>query len=59
MAKLRIVQRRSANGANPTQRAALRSLGLGRIGSSTERADDPTVLGALRRIRHLVSVEQA
>ena len=39
MAELRVIQVRSANGADPSQRAALRSLGLGRIGP---RPSDPT-----------------
>jgi large subunit ribosomal protein L30 len=56
-AKLRITQHRSANGANPKQRETLRTLGLGRIGSSTERPDDPTVRGAIRTVGHLVKVE--
>jgi len=58
MASVRITQVRSANGANPKQRAALRTLGLGRIGAASERADDPTVNGALRRVEHLVRVER-
>jgi large subunit ribosomal protein L30 len=58
MAKLRVTQVRSANGANPSQRGALRSLGLGRIGRTTEREDDPSVLGALRIVDHLVKVER-
>ena len=57
-AGLRITQVRSANGANPSQRGALRSLGLGRIGSSTERDDHPTVRGALRIVDHLVKIER-
>ena len=55
---LRITQRRSANGANPAQRAALRSLGLGRIGRTVERPDHPTLRGAIERVRHLVEVEE-
>jgi large subunit ribosomal protein L30 len=58
MATLRVTQIKSTNGANPTQRGALRSLGLGRIGKTTERPDDPTVLGAIQRVRHLVQVEE-
>ncbi len=58
MGTLRLTQVRSSNGANPTQRGALRSLGLGRIGKTTERPDDPTVLGAIQRVRHLVQVEE-
>jgi large subunit ribosomal protein L30 len=58
MAALRITQVRSSNGANPRQRAALRTLGLGRIGAGTERPDEPTVRGALRRVEHLVRIER-
>ncbi|MBA3421809.1 MAG: 50S ribosomal protein L30 [Thermoleophilaceae bacterium] len=58
MADLRVTQVRSANGANPKQRAALRSLGLGPIGSACERPDEPTVRGALRVVEHLVRIER-
>ena len=39
--KLRITQYRSVNGANPRQRDTLRTLGLGRIGRTVERPDEP------------------
>ena len=55
--KLRITQYRSANGANPAQRDTLRTLGLGRIGRSVERPDDPSVRGAIATVQHLVKVE--
>ena len=55
--KLRITQHRSANGANPRQRDTLRTLGLGRIGRSVERPDEPTVRGAIATVSHLVRVE--
>jgi large subunit ribosomal protein L30 len=58
MAKLVITQVRSSNGANPRQRGTLRTLGLGKIGRSVERDDDPTVRGAIERVRHLVRVEE-
>ena len=56
---LRITQFKSANGANPQQRDTLRTLGLGKIGRTTERPDEPTVRGAVYRVRHLVKVEDA
>jgi large subunit ribosomal protein L30 len=58
MATLRITQFKSANGANPKQRDTLRTLGLGKIGRSTERPDDPGVRGAIYAVRHLVKVEE-
>ena len=54
---MRITQVKSANGTNPKQKGALQTLGLGKIGRSTERPDDPTVRGAIRRVAHLVKVE--
>jgi large subunit ribosomal protein L30 len=56
MATLRITQVRSTNGANPQQRASLRTLGLGKIGRSSEREDHPTVRGLIHSVRHLVEV---
>ena len=54
---LKITQVRSANGSQRKQRATLLSLGLGKIGRSVERPDEPTVRGAVHAIRHLVEVE--
>ena len=56
--KLRITQLRSANGANPKQRDTLRTLGLGRIGRSVERPDEPAVRGAIATVSHLVKVDR-
>jgi large subunit ribosomal protein L30 len=58
MGTLRITQLRSANGANPRQRDTLRTLGLGKIGRTSEKPDDPSVRGAIHRVRHLVKVEE-
>jgi large subunit ribosomal protein L30 len=55
---LKVTQIKSANGANPAQRDTLRTLGLGKIGRSTERPDQPTVRGAIHAVRHLVKVEK-
>jgi len=56
--KLRITQLRSVNGANPKQRDTLRTLGLGRIGRSVERPDEPAVRGAIATVSHLVKVDR-
>ena len=49
-------QTRSANGASPDQRAALRSLKLGRIGSTSSFPDSPNLQGQIRAVSHLVEV---
>ena len=56
MAALRITQVRSSNGSNRKQRESLRTLGLGKIGRSSEREDHPTVRGLIHSVRHLVEV---
>jgi large subunit ribosomal protein L30 len=55
--KLVLRQVKSPNGATRKQRESLRALGLGRIGKSSERPDHPTVRGQLRKIGHLVEVD--
>ena len=57
--KLVITQHRSSAGANRPQRETLRTLGLRGIGKSTERPDGPALRGMLRRVAHLVKVEEA
>jgi large subunit ribosomal protein L30 len=58
MAKLRITQTRSQIGQTQRHRGTLRALGLGRIGRSVERTDSPETLGMLRKVRHLVKIEE-
>jgi large subunit ribosomal protein L30 len=53
-----ITQLRSSNGTDRTQRETLRALGLRGIGSRSQRADGPAVRGMLRKVAHLVVVEQ-
>jgi large subunit ribosomal protein L30 len=59
MKKLRITQTRSEIGQTERHRGTLRALGLGRIGRSVEREDSRETLGMLRKVRHLVKVEEA
>ena len=58
MAKIRIRLVRSTIGALPKQRATVRSLGLRKIGSSAEQEASPTILGMVKAVSHLVSVEE-
>jgi large subunit ribosomal protein L30 len=59
VAKLRITQVRSQIGQTRRHRGTLRALGLGRIGKTVEHEDGPTLAGALRKVRHLVEIEEA
>ena len=59
MAKLKITQTRSKIGQSERHRGTLRALGLGRIGRSAEHEESPALAGMLRKVRHLVKVENA
>jgi large subunit ribosomal protein L30 len=54
---VKIRQVRSANGSNPSQKATLAALGLGRIGKAVERKETPQLKGQLRVVSHLVEVD--
>ena len=59
MAKLRLTQVRSQIGQSQRHRGTLRALGLGKIGRTAEHDDTPVIAGMLRKVRHLVKVEDA
>ena len=57
--KLKITQVRSQIGQSERHRGTLRALGLGKIGRSAEHQESPQLAGMLRKVRHLVKVEDA
>jgi large subunit ribosomal protein L30 len=57
MPTLKITQVRSQIGQSQKHRGTLRALGLGKIGRTVERPDSPETLGMLRKVRHLVKIE--
>jgi large subunit ribosomal protein L30 len=59
VAKLRITQVRSQIGETQRHRGTLRALGLGKIGRAVEREDSPETLGMLRKVRHLVRIDES
>ena len=58
MAKLKLTQVRSQISQSERHRGTLRALGLGRIGKTAEQELTPSIAGALRKVRHLVKVEE-
>jgi len=58
MADLKVTQVRSAIGSKPKARGTLRALGLGRIGKSNTLPDRPEIQGMIRKVTHLVAVEE-
>jgi large subunit ribosomal protein L30 len=56
--RIRIRLTRSLNGALPNQRATVRSLGLRKVGSVREQDASPVILGMVKVVSHLVTVEE-
>jgi large subunit ribosomal protein L30 len=57
MAKLVITQVKSSAGASRKQHETLKTLGLGKIGRTVEREDQPAVRGLVHAVSHLVTVD--
>jgi large subunit ribosomal protein L30 len=59
MSKVLVTQIRSQIGQSQRHRGTLRALGLGKIGRTAEHQEGPVLAGMLRKVRHLVKVEDA
>ena len=57
-AKLKIVLRRSLIGRPDDQKSTVRVLGLTKIHSSVLQDDTPAIRGMIRKVEHLVTVEE-
>lgn len=57
--KVRVTQVASGNGRKPGQQATLVGLGLNKIRRTRELEDTPSVRGMIRKVAHLVKVEEA
>ena len=58
MAKLRITQIKSKNGATKRQIANLASLGIHRLHQTVEVEANPVNKGMIAKVQHLVKVEE-
>ena len=56
--KVKITLRKSLIGQKPKAKETVRSLGLKKINSSTEREISPMIQGMLNKIEHLVEIEE-
>lgn len=56
---LRVTQVKSEIGFDRRQRATLRGLGIRRLHAQVSLEDTPSVRGMIRKVRHLVKVEEA
>ena len=60
MSKVKVTQIKSGIGESERHRGTLRALGLGRIGNTSEQdVANPAVKGMLRKVAHLVKVDEA
>jgi large subunit ribosomal protein L30 len=57
MTSMKITQIKSTIGQSDRHARTLRALGLGKIGRSAEHVDSPQLRGMLRKVDHLVRVE--
>jgi large subunit ribosomal protein L30 len=55
--KIRVTQVASGNGRKPGQQATLIGLGLNKISKTIEITATPEVLGMVRKVAHLLKVE--
>jgi large subunit ribosomal protein L30 len=56
---LKVTQVKSEIGETKQHRGTLRALGLGRIGKTAEVKQSPAAAGMLRKVAHLVKVEES
>lgn len=54
---LKVTLKKSVIGYNKKQRATVKALGLGKVGSSVLQSESPAILGMLNKIPHLLTVE--
>jgi large subunit ribosomal protein L30 len=58
MANIKVTQVRSAINRTKRQKLTLLALGLKKIGQVVEHEATPNILGMVRKVEHLVSVEE-
>ncbi len=58
MTKLRITWVKSTIGRRFDQKRTVRALGLRRLGHTVELGDSPSLRGMIKKVHHLVSVEE-
>lgn len=59
MAKIKVTKVKSAINRTKRQKLTLEALGLKKIGQVVEHEATPNILGMVRKVEHLVSVEES
>lgn len=58
MAKIRVTKTGSTIEKDERQKRTIKALGLNKIGSSNELENTPAIAGMVRKVQHLIKVEQ-
>ncbi|MGB0136938.1 MAG: 50S ribosomal protein L30 [Flavobacteriales bacterium] len=58
MGKIRVTQVRSAIGRPARQKATIQALGIKKLNVPVEHEATPQILGMVRKVNHLVKVEE-
>lgn len=58
MAKIRITQIKSIIDRSERQKRTIKALGLRKINHSVELEATPSIIGMVRKVNHLVAIEQ-
>jgi len=56
--KVRVTQVRSTINRDKKQKATIKALGLGKINRSVEHNVTPQILGMIKKVSHLVKIEE-
>tara|TARA_B100001057_G_scaffold255623_1_gene255878 strand:+ start:1837 stop:2016 length:180 start_codon:yes stop_codon:yes gene_type:complete len=59
MAKIKVTKQKSAINRTKRQKLTLEALGLKKIGQTVEHEATPNIMGMVRKVKHLVSAEEA
>ena len=57
MAKVRVTKIKSTIEKDERQKRTMKALGLGKLGTSNELENSPVIAGMIRKVAHLVKVE--
>ncbi len=58
MAKIKVTLVKSTIGSEKSQKATVQALGLRKLNHSVEHETTPNILGMVRKVNHLVKVEE-
>ena len=59
MAKIKVTKQKSAINRTKRQKLTLEALGLKKNGQTVEHKATPNIMGMVKKVKHLVSVEEA